>query len=110
IRTHVGFELFDYVLVNRQPVAEDVQARYARRGSMPVERDRRRTLSASTVIVERDLAWQVTNSKIRHAPDALASAILELTCAGRPRQASTPAMICTPGTTLAAASERRLEG
>jgi uncharacterized cofD-like protein len=83
IRTHVGFDLFDYVLVNRRPVDPSAAATYARRGSMPVVRDEWTGLESSPVIVERDLAWQVERGKIRHEPDALARAILELGCIGR---------------------------
>jgi uncharacterized cofD-like protein len=84
LRSHVGFDLFDYVLVNRRPVDPPVAARYARHGSTPVVRDGRPTIGAQQVIVERDLAWQFHGGKLRHAPGALAEAILELAHAGRP--------------------------
>jgi uncharacterized cofD-like protein len=83
IRSHVGFDLFDYVLVNRRPVASSTIKRYARRGAMPVVRDDRRLPATRATIVERDLAWQVEGRKIRHAPAPLAAAILELAQIGR---------------------------
>jgi len=84
IRTHVGFDLFDYVLVNRRPVDASAAAQYARHGSRPVIRDGLRAMKPSPVIVERDLAWQqLDRGKIRHEPDALAKAILELARIGR---------------------------
>ena len=83
IRSHVGFDLFDYVLVNKRPVKASVAMHYARRGSVPVVRDGRRTAGIQPVIIERDLAWRFERGKIRHAPAALAEAILELAGAGR---------------------------
>lgn len=77
IRAHVGFDLFDFVLVNRRAVAPAVTAKYARRGCLPVARDERPLLTGATV-VERDLAWRVDGGKIRHDPAPLAKAILEL--------------------------------
>jgi uncharacterized cofD-like protein len=93
IRDHVGFDLFDYVLVNRRPVSPDVAERYARQGSHPVER---RHTSAHTDapdsghggrcrprLIEGDLAWDEARGKIRHAPEQLAQAIVALERAGR---------------------------
>ena len=84
IRAHVGFDLFDYVLVNRRPIDPLVVGQYARRGSVPVLKDRRATAGTRATIVERDLAWQLEGGKIRHTPQPLAKAILELARAGRP--------------------------
>jgi uncharacterized cofD-like protein len=84
IRAHVGFDLFDYVLVNRRAVPSVVAGQYACRGSVPVVRDGRSAIGTQAVIIERDLAWQFERAKIRHAPEPLAHAILELARAGRP--------------------------
>jgi uncharacterized cofD-like protein len=92
IRSHVGFDLFDYVLVNRRPVDASAVAQYARHGSMPVTRDGRRTAGSQPVIVERDLAWQAERGKIRHAPNVLAQSILELARTGRPGLKQEPAV------------------
>jgi len=83
IRAHAGFDLFDYVLVNRRPVDGAAEAQYARLGSAPIVRDGRRPVGAQPVVVERDLAWQVEGGKIRHDPEPLAQAILELARKGR---------------------------
>ena len=40
IRTHTGFDLFDYILVNRRPIDEVAARRYAERGSEPVVAER----------------------------------------------------------------------
>jgi len=86
IRAHAGFDLFDYVLVNRRAVDGSAAAQYARRGSAPVVRDGRRAAGTQPVLVERDLAWQIERGKIRHAPKPLADVILELARIGRPGQ------------------------
>jgi uncharacterized cofD-like protein len=84
IRAHVGFDLFDYVLVNTRPVNTSVATDYARRGSRPVVRDGRSGSSVQPAIIERDLTWQLDRGKIRHSPNSLAQAILELARLGRP--------------------------
>jgi uncharacterized cofD-like protein len=84
IRTYSGFDLFDYVLVNRRAVDASITTSYARRGSLPVVREGRPTIGAPPAVVERELAWHVDGAKIRHAPDPLARAILGLARAGRP--------------------------
>jgi len=84
IRAHVGFNLFDYVLVNSRAVDPSLAAQYARSGSRPVVTDGRSPLCGQPVVVERDLAWQLERGKIRHAPGPLADAILDLARIGRP--------------------------
>jgi uncharacterized cofD-like protein len=84
IRAHTGFDLFDYVLVNRRPIDPLGVGQYARRGSVPVLRDKRAAKGTGAAIVERDLAWQLEGGKIRHTPQPLAEAILELARIGRP--------------------------
>jgi uncharacterized cofD-like protein len=84
IRAHVGFDLFDYVLVNRRAIDPLAAAQYARCGSMPVVRNGPVAAGTRPAIIERDLAWQMDRGKIRHTPKPLADAILELARAGRP--------------------------
>ena len=83
IRQHVGFDLFDYVLVNRRPIPPAIAAHYASRGSVPVRAGHVRALGARTGIVECDLACQFDGNRIRHASGDLAEAILELAHTGR---------------------------
>jgi len=78
IRAHAGFDLFDYVLVNSRPIESSVVARYARLGAEPITRSRQAAIGTKTRVVEHDLVWQVGDGKVRHAPQALAEAILEL--------------------------------
>jgi uncharacterized cofD-like protein len=98
IREHVGFDLFDYVLVNRRPLTPEVRAEYASQGSIPVSRCQGRPFGHETSVVERDLAWRVEGNKIRHAPEDLARAILELGRCGRPSPGLAPAEDTTLGT------------
>lgn len=84
IRAHVGVDLFDYVLVNRRSIGSPAIDKYVRSGSCPVAPAQRATVGAHAAVVERDLAWQVNQGKIRHAPGPLAKAILDLGRAGRP--------------------------
>jgi uncharacterized cofD-like protein len=83
IRAHTGFDLFDYVLVNRRAVSSSIIKRYACQGSRPVVRGGP-VLATQAAIIESDLAWEVEQGKIRHLPDALARAILDLARKGRP--------------------------
>jgi uncharacterized cofD-like protein len=84
IREHVGADLFDYILVNRAPIDAASTTPYARRGSVPVHYDCSQLFIGGALIVERDLAWEISGGKIRHAPPDLARAILELLNQGRP--------------------------
>jgi uncharacterized cofD-like protein len=87
IREHVGFDLFDYVLVSRRPLTPAVEAECASQGSVPAPRCQSRPFGHETCRVERDLAWGVGGNKIRHASEDLARAILELGRCGRPSTA-----------------------
>jgi uncharacterized cofD-like protein len=83
IHEHVGTHLFDYVLVNRRPIAPAAGAQYAVRGSTPVLRAHLDDVPVHACVVERDLAWRAEGGKIRHAPADLGRAILELARKGR---------------------------
>jgi len=85
IREHVGRDLFDYVLVNQTPIDAVLAAPYARRGSVPLGYDRGSPTTGRAHVIERDLAWIADRGKIRHAPEDLARAILELVDLGRPQ-------------------------
>jgi uncharacterized cofD-like protein len=87
IREHVGYELFDYVLVNDRAVDDHVVAQYAERGSVPVPDAGRYPAAGFAKVVRRPLASELRGDKIRHAPAELARAILELAEAGRPGDA-----------------------
>ena len=85
IRSHTGFDLFDYLLVNGRPFDGDAVRQYASAGSEPVVVERLLRYSGNAQIVECDLAVEWGGRKIRHHPVSLARAIRALVAAGRPR-------------------------
>lgn len=89
IRAHTGFDLFDYVLVNRRPVNDAAARRYAERGSQPVVVDRLLKHAGNAQIVECDLATEWLGAKIRHHPLSLARAIRALVTVGRADETAT---------------------
>lgn len=89
IRSHTGFDLFDYILVNRRPIDEVAARRYAERGSEPVVAERMLEYAGPAQIVECDLAIEWGGTKIRHHPPSLARAIRALIKAGRPGKLAT---------------------
>lgn len=78
IRAHTGFDLFDYILVNRRPIDDESARRYAARGARPVERDSTLRYAGRAQLIEADLAMETLGAKIRHNPDSLACAIRPL--------------------------------
>jgi uncharacterized cofD-like protein len=84
IRLHTGFDLFDYILVNRRPIDPQAATRYAAQGSYPVSCDESLEWAGNAQIVECDLAPEYGDRKIRHQPRPLARAIRALVQAGRP--------------------------
>jgi uncharacterized cofD-like protein len=84
IRTHTGFDLFDYILVNRRPIDDEAARRYAAHGSEPVVAERLLQYAGHAQVVECDLAIEWGGKKIRHHPPSLAKAIRALIRAGRP--------------------------
>ena len=83
IRTHTGFDLFDYILINRRAVNDEAMRHYAARGSQPVVAERILKYGGQAEIVECDLATEWQGGKIRHHPPSLARAIHALVTAGR---------------------------
>jgi uncharacterized cofD-like protein len=85
IRVHAGYDLFDYILVNRRPLDWAAAERYARLGSTPVACKEPLRWAGRAAIVECDLAVDYNSHKIRHQPQSLARAIRALIAAGRPQ-------------------------
>ena len=88
IRSHTGFDLFDYILVNRRPIDDEAAQLYASRGSEPVVAEKVLRYAGQAQIVECDLAVEWGGVKIRHHPRSLARAIRALVAAGRPRSSA----------------------
>lgn len=78
IEDHVGLPLFDYVLVNNAPIATETLVKYARNCAEPVRRASHAPRQGRTNVVERPLAWQVEDGKLRHDPQHLSRALSEL--------------------------------
>ena len=85
IRAHTGFDLFDYILVNRRPIDEDAAQLYRSRGSEPVVAEPLLRYAGNAHVVECDLAIEWGGRKIRHHPQSLARAIRALVAAGKTR-------------------------
>lgn len=74
IYDHIGPNIFDYIVVNNQPIAADMLHRYAEEGAAPVAIDWERLRQLKVKVLAADLlqpghvAW--------HNPDALAQIVL----------------------------------
>jgi uncharacterized cofD-like protein len=83
IRTHAGFDLFDYILIPRLRVHSDASPRDAARVHPVVSTFPLRWAGRASV-VECDVNAEWSGPKIRHQPRPLAVAIRSLIAAGRP--------------------------
>ena len=70
IRQHTGFDLFDYILVNRRPLPPELISRYESQGSQPVRHDAALAWAGQAKVVEMDFACEtlLDRGKIRHEP------------------------------------------
>ena len=86
IREHAGYDLFDYILVNRSALPAPVIARYAQQGSTPITCGTPLKWAGRAKVVEMEFACEtlLDRGKIRHEPASLASAIQALVVTGRP--------------------------
>jgi uncharacterized cofD-like protein len=84
IRLHAGFDLFDYILVNRRPLESGPAAAYAAQGSRPVKAPTPLKWAGRAQIVDCDLAVEYGERKIRHQASSVARAVRALVRAGRP--------------------------
>jgi uncharacterized cofD-like protein len=83
IRMHTGFDLFDYVLVNRRSLEADALEAYASQGAEPVACFGPLGWAGRAQIVECRLEIEYSGRKIRHQPAALGRAIRALVETGR---------------------------
>lgn len=91
IRKHTGFDLFDFVLVNQQPLNPAAVAHYRCQGATPVAVGNCLEHAGTAQVVSCDLAAERSRGKIRHEPASLAAAILEVL-----RWRSIPSAGCEP--------------
>jgi uncharacterized cofD-like protein len=78
LKEHTGFDLFDYVLVNRSAIPEGAVQAYAEDGSHVVPTIEDELYPASPKIVAADLATITSSGQIRHDPAALGMALTAL--------------------------------
>lgn len=78
IREHTGFDLFDYVLVNRAPLPASAVAHYAADGSRVIDVRPAAAGTGRGRIVTADLATVTPCGQIRHDPVALGFALTAL--------------------------------
>ncbi len=78
IRAHTGYDLFDYVLVNRAPLPVRAVAHYEADGARLIERPSRQRHTGRARIVAADLARLTPSGQIRHDPAALGAALRAL--------------------------------
>jgi uncharacterized cofD-like protein len=75
---HLGVGIIDAVLANSAPIPRTLLAHYAETGSEAVSVDRAALEGAGMEVVEADLLGTVEGGLIRHDPEKLARAVLEL--------------------------------
>jgi uncharacterized cofD-like protein len=73
IYDHAGERLFDWIILNNQPISAPVLARYRREGAMPVVTDRNSLCALGLRIFEDALLAR--GRVVRHDPDRLAQAV-----------------------------------
>jgi uncharacterized cofD-like protein len=78
MRDHTGFDLFDYVLVNRAPLPADAVAHYADEGARVIPVRTGDAVFRNSRVVTADLATVTESGQIRHDPTALAFALTAL--------------------------------
>lgn len=83
IREHVGYDLFDYILVNTGRLEGPAITEYASQGAEPVLVTHDLRWAGRARVVECDLVGECDAMKIRHAPQRLAHTIRTLVSAGR---------------------------
>lgn len=79
IRDHVGEGVIDYCIYDTGEIVPEVIRKYNMEGSDLVEQDTTKAKSMGMHLLKRDLAT-VDGEKIRHNPDSIAAAIVELIC------------------------------
>ena len=87
IYNHTGGKLFDWIILNDQPISPTVLARYRRQGSAPVATDRERITALGLRIFEKPLLAR--GRAVRHDPDRLAEAVYQAYCCWKRARAST---------------------
>jgi len=78
IREHAGARLFDYVLVNTRPISAFAAAEQRRQGAEPIPSPAGDTTEEGIRIVRGEFAIELPGGEVRHSPEVLSAAILDL--------------------------------
>ncbi len=78
ISNHTGEQLFDWIIVNRQPLPEDAARRYRQDGSYPVSYSENRLKEMGLKVRSAELLQRQDRSYVRHDPVRLAEIIQEI--------------------------------
>lgn len=78
IREHAGARLFDYVLVNSKPLSEFATREQRRQGAEAVLCPDGDTTADGIRIVRGEFVTELQGGEVRHAPEILAAAIVDL--------------------------------
>lgn len=81
IYRHAGNGIFDWMIVNNQPISATVLARYRKEGSAPVTVDKDRIVGMGIEVVEEPLLAR--GRVVRHDPNLLAEAVFKAFCRWR---------------------------
>lgn len=84
IRSHAGFDLFDYILIPRVRILSDAAPPAAGTHVHPVVSESPLKWAGRARVVECDVNAEWSGPKVRHEPRPLALAIRSLIAAGRP--------------------------
>jgi 2-phospho-L-lactate transferase/gluconeogenesis factor (CofD/UPF0052 family) len=93
LRRHTGFDLFDYVIVNRRPL--DLMAERSDAGRPEAVRSDAIDAVTRARVVPCDLPTELHRGKLLHTPRELGSAILQVV-AGHKNNGAPPASLVLP--------------
>ena len=79
IKRHIGEGLIDYCIYDTGDIIPEYIRKYNSRGADVIDQDIQKAKAEGVKLIKRDLAT-IENKYIRHNPDALAEAIIELVC------------------------------
>ena len=79
IKRHVGEGIVDYCIYDTGEVMPEFIRKYNQKGAELVDQDIQKAKAEGVSLVKRDLAY-IEGDHIRHNPDAIAKAIIELIC------------------------------
>ena len=79
IQEHAGKDIFDYCIYDTGEIVPEFVRRYNKEGKDLVEQDVAKAKEEGVKLIQRNLSY-IDGEYIRHNPDAIASAIIELVC------------------------------